>query len=65
MRSEEASIVGFIVFADPDAIPLVWECLQESCPIVVSMEGLRVVKIGHITCLRCKRPMRRTGVTLH
>lgn len=65
IRAEEASMTGFVVAPDGDAIPIIWECLQAACPIVVSMEGFRVVRPGHVTCLRCLRPMRLSGATLH
>jgi hypothetical protein len=64
--AKEATIVGFVVENDEHSLPKIWVCNQPECPIIVRMEGLRVVQTGHVTCLRCLRPMRLLeGVTVH
>ncbi len=61
----DATVVGFRVECDDDVLPKLWLCSQPDCPIIVRMEGLRVVKSGFVTCLRCLRPMVIIDATVH
>lgn len=66
VRAQQATVVGFLVESSEENLPMIWECPQPDCDVIVTMSGLRIVRAGHVTCLRCLRPMHLlAGVTVH
>lgn len=65
VHGPEAMVVGYLFEPDAEALPLVFECPQPKCPVIMTTQGLRVARVGHVTCQRCLRPMHQLAATVH
>lgn len=65
IHGPESNLVGFLFVRDGEQLPIIYACQQDGCPVILTMAGLRVVRAGHVTCMRCLRPMVLLAETVH
>lgn len=60
-----AKVTRFGFVLDAESIPAVYVCETNDCHSMVYFVGMAVRQEGHVTCMRCLRPMVLADCTVH
>lgn len=65
LRGFGAKVNRFDFVFDEEALPVVYTCPTHGCETLAWFCGVTVEREGHVTCMRCLRPMERAECTVH